>query len=97
MNIITSIEAPLKSLLLKKSLLLRRTTDPDLLDRFFSSVSPISTNHKLIRIGREGDGGYLIPNDLEGIEVCFSPGVEGTADFERDLANRGIKCFFADY
>jgi hypothetical protein len=87
----------MKSFLLRNRLLLRRTTDSDLLDQFFNSVKPISTNHSLIRIGCEADGGYLIPNDLEGIQVCFSPGVADVADFERDLARRGIKCFLADY
>ena len=26
-------------------------------------------------IGGAGDGGYLVPDDLDGIEYCFSPGV----------------------
>jgi hypothetical protein len=43
------------------------------------------------------DGGYLIPDDIDNIEVCFSPGVGKIADFELDLASRGIKCFLADY
>jgi hypothetical protein len=51
----------------------------------------------LIRIGGKGDGGYLIPDDLEGIEYCFSPGVSTIADFENELADRGIKSFLADY
>jgi hypothetical protein len=51
----------------------------------------------LIRVGASGDGGYLIPDDLAGIEYCFSPGVNRTADFENELANRGIRSFLADY
>jgi hypothetical protein len=57
----------------------------------------VRTNHDLIRIGGQGDGGYLVPNDLEHISACFSPGVAKVADFELDLANRGIKCFLADH
>jgi hypothetical protein len=79
------------------------------LKKFISSLRPIETNRELIRIGGdsnerhhvsevlEGDGGYLIPNDLEGVEVCFSPGVSEVASFELELARRGIKCFLADY
>jgi Methyltransferase FkbM domain len=51
----------------------------------------------LIRVGGDGDGGYLIPDDLAGIEYCFSPGVNRTADFENELANRNIRSFLADY
>lgn len=51
----------------------------------------------LIRLGGSGDGGYLLPEDLAGIEFCFSPGVNRTADFENALADRGIRSFLADF
>ena len=60
-------------------------------------LRPRSCAAPLIRIGGNGDGGYLIPDDLEGIEYCFSPGVNRTADFENELADRGIRSFLADY
>ena len=60
-------------------------------------VRPYSTNHELIRIGGNSDGGYLVPDDLFGVMNCFSPGVSETANFEFDLANRKIKSFLADY
>lgn len=66
---------------------------PDLL----AQLRPISTEHRLIRVGSEGDGGYLLPDDLEGITACFSPGVADVADFESDMARRGMRCFLADY
>ena len=31
---------------------------------------------ELVRLGGNNDGGYLLPNDLEGITACFSPGVD---------------------
>lgn len=71
-------------------------TNNENLRHFFSTIHPITTNHKLIRIGKD-DGGYLIPDDLVGINACFSPGVSSIADFENDLTKRGIKCFLADY
>jgi hypothetical protein len=39
----------------------------------------------------------LLPNDLNGINYCFSPGVSSISNFELSLANSGIKCFLADY
>lgn len=51
----------------------------------------------LIRVGGEFDGGYLVPNDFEGIEYCFSPGSDLLWKFENDLAvNYGIRSFICD-
>lgn len=60
-------------------------------------INPVETNKPLIRLGDDADGGYLIPNDLEGIRACFSPGVSCEASFELDLASRQIKSYLADY
>jgi hypothetical protein len=65
--------------------------------RFLASVRPVRTEHPLIRIGGDADGGYLVPDDLEGVGVCFSPGVAATCDFEEACARRGIRSFMADY
>jgi hypothetical protein len=62
-----------------------------------ASLRPLQSGVPLVRLGGNGDGGYLIPDDLEGIEYCFSPGVNRTADFENALANRGVRSFLADY
>lgn len=62
-----------------------------------SSLQPENCGRELIRIGGDADGGYLLPDDLEGIEYCFSPGVSSIADFENQLADRGIRSFMADY
>jgi hypothetical protein len=51
----------------------------------------------LIRVGGSGDGGYLIPDDLDGIEYCFSPGVSTVSGFENDLADLHIRSYLADY
>jgi hypothetical protein len=48
---------------------------------FIAKLHPLTTEHPLIRMG-EGDGGYLIPDDLNGITACFSPGVDNRATFE---------------
>ena len=60
-------------------------------------LRPLDCGKQLIRIGGEGDGGYLVPDDLDGIEYCFSPGVNTISNFENQLADRGIKSFLADY
>lgn len=91
------IENYLRSFLLKQNKKICRTTNASQIKNFISSLKPVTTNHKLIRVGGESDGGYLIPDDLANINICFSPGVSEVANFELELANRGIKCFLADY
>lgn len=87
----------LKHRLLNEGVYVSKPTAAARLASFFSRIKPVSTHHGLIRVGGDADGGYLIPDDLEGIEYCFSPGVSNVAEFERDLVGRGIKCFLADY
>lgn len=64
---------------------------------FCQLVHPIAIDQPLIRLGGAGDGGYLVPDDLDGIVACFSPGVGLLSSFELDLAHRGIPCFLADH
>lgn len=73
------------------------TLDAEHLKEFFRSFRPAHTNHELIRIGSKHDGGYLLPDDMDGIKICFSPGVSHNADFESEMANRGVTCYLADY
>ena len=62
----------------------------------FQSLYPVGTAHPLIRLGANADGGYLLPDDLDGIAACFSPGVEDRATFEEAMTDRGIPCYLAD-
>lgn len=55
------------------------------------------SRYPLIRIGAVNDGGYLLPDCLDGISECYSPGVDEVAEFEFDLAERGIECHLIDY
>ncbi|MDT9259912.1 MAG: protein arginine N-methyltransferase [Limnospira maxima] len=51
----------------------------------------------LIRIGGERDGAYLIPDDLDHIKACFSPGVANRKNFEDELTDiYGIQCHMCD-
>lgn len=60
-------------------------------------LRPINPGIELIRLGGSCDGGYLVPDDLDGIEFCFSPGVGPHSEFESQLADRHIRSFLADY
>lgn len=75
---------------------IRRTKVADILD-LMQKLRPQDCGIDLIRIGGSGDGGYLIPDDLEGIEYCFSPGVSAVSDFENHLADLHIRSYLADY
>lgn len=68
----------------------------DQLKVLLQSLRPVKTKYDLIRVGGDNDGGYLLPNDLSGISTCFSPGVDVTATFEKDLLSRGIRSHLAD-
>lgn len=71
-------------------------TDKHDVESLIRRLAPMTTGKELIRLGPQGDGGYLAPDDLEGIEACFSPGVSSISGFERDCAERGMKVFLAD-
>lgn len=60
-------------------------------------VSPASSPYPLVRIGGSSDGGYLLPDDLNEIRACFSPGVALSATFEIGMAERSIPSFMVDY
>lgn len=68
------------------------------LKKLIQKLWPVTTQFTLERYGDANDGGYLIPNDLEGIAACFSPGVDVNASFEMDLYEKKlIKSHLADY
>jgi len=66
------------------------------LQELLKALRPVKTKYDLIRVGGDNDGGYLLPDDLSGISTCFSPGVDVTATFEKDLLSRGIRSHLAD-
>ncbi len=59
-------------------------------------LTPYESTVPLVRIGPDFDGGYLLPDDIEGISGLFSPGVSATLGFDLEFAKRGIDCFLAD-
>lgn len=88
----------LRTLALRNKLFLNKTADISDVAQFVSKNKVVSVGRELIRVGSDGDGGYLLPDVLDGIEKCFSPGVDVSSDFEDVLAERfGMKCYLADY
>lgn len=67
------------------------------LQALLNRLRPLVCDQGLIRLGPQGDGGYLLPNDIDGLDACFSPGVDYISGFEKDCAERGMKVFMADY
>src|SRR6202167_2755465 len=72
-------------------------TDDAAVRDLIGRLRPLHCGKDLIRIGGDADGGYLLPDDLDGIEYCFSPGVGTLSGFETHLADFHIKSFLADY
>ncbi len=71
-------------------------TDKKSLQALVRKLSPTLRGGDLIRLGPKGDGGYLVPDDLAGVEACFSPGAGLIAEFEKECAELGMKVFLAD-
>jgi hypothetical protein len=81
-----------------KGVLVDQMTSTARLAYLAARLRPVVTKFELTRIGSGNDGGYLLPDDFEGVTDCFSPGVSGNASFEVDLlAKKGIGSHLADY
>lgn len=77
-----------------------RPVSPEELKSVLATLIPKPSGHPLIRLGGVGPkgGGYLVPDDMDGIVACFSPGNDNMKRFEDDLAKlKGIRSFLCDY
>ena len=97
MGIRKKLKKKICDFLLKKGIFTSTKTDINKILTFLNMVRPSSLDIENIRIGGDNDGGYVVPNDFQGIKYCFSPGVGSTFKFENELTKRNIKCFLADY
>lgn len=59
-------------------------------------LKPYDCKKRMIRIGPNLDGGYVLPDDLEDVTALFSPGVDESIGFDLAISKRGIPCFLAD-
>jgi len=65
-------------------------------EKLFSQIFIYDTGHKLIRLGVEKDGGYLVPDILDEIKYLFSPGVSNETTFDDDCYKKKITPFLLD-
>ena len=64
---------------------------------FLTLLTPWDSGIPLVRVGGDGDGGYLLPDDLSDIASLFSPGVSHKWDFEKHVAYEyGITSYMID-
>lgn len=73
-----------------------RAIKPNQISKFLTDMRPVSTDRNLIRLGPKGDGGYLIPDDFDGVVACVSPGVSTECGFDEQMSARGIDVYMAD-
>jgi len=71
-------------------------TAPADLRTLLEALYPMATDKALVRVGPDRDGGYLVPDDLEGLAALYSPGVSLESGFEKACAARGLDVFLAD-
>ena len=65
----------------------KKTQKTDI-SKVVKKLLPYEIGISLIRLGEDGDGGYLIPNDLDKIDKNYSAGVGLLTKFENDLQNK---------
>jgi hypothetical protein len=64
--------------------------------QLISKLHPVKVKQPLVRVGPNGDGGYVMPDDFDGIVASFSPGIGPVSTFDEAIATKGIKVFMAD-
>ena len=74
----------------------RKSASAGRVENFLRLFTPEVIDQPLIRVGSKHDGGYLIPDDLDGIGYVISPGVGPVVDFDADMAARGIDVVMLD-
>lgn len=95
MSLIQYLKTFIKNFFLKNSIFIGRYRYSKV-DELLKKIKIIDSGHELVRVGREGDGGYLVPNILSSIEYSFSPGVGNSISFDNDLKKYNIKSFLLD-
>ena len=58
------------------------------ISKILKKLLPYQIDKELIRLGEKNDGGYLVPNDFEGIDKNYSAGVGFLTQFEKDLEEK---------
>lgn len=71
-----------------------RATSADDVLSLLQSLHPVRC--PLVRVGNTREGAYLLVDDLDGIQACFSPGVSIQSSFEEECASLGMDVYMAD-
>lgn len=88
---------PFERALYRLGFFVERATKVAELDDLIKMLRPHPCSVELIRIGSDGDGGYIVPNDFDGVGFLFSPGVGAEWSFELDFISKsGGKVFLCD-
>ncbi|MEN8145207.1 MAG: FkbM family methyltransferase [Gemmatimonadota bacterium] len=85
-----------RSWLLNAGVYVSRYRHEDKVRALVRAMRPRHDQGALVRIGAEADGGYLVPDELQGIEAVFSPGVDDKITFEIAMAERGARSHLLD-
>jgi hypothetical protein len=90
------MDVPVKAF--PQNIYVERLTEMGRLQSLATKLWPVISEVDMVRVGSDGDGGYLLPNDFSGIDVCFSPGVELNSSFEASLFEiTGFQSHLADF
>ena len=71
----------------KFNLFVEKKSSEERVKKLLKKLLPYKINTNLVRIGEKNDGGYLVPEDFEGIKINYSAGVGMLTKFEADLIN----------
>ena len=79
-------------------LYIEKKTPKSDISRVLKKLLPFKIEYKLLRLGEENDGGYLIPNDFFDIKTNYSAGIGELTKFEKDLEEKfSIKSNMIDF
>ncbi|MCW8930335.1 MAG: hypothetical protein OQL19_08875, partial [Gammaproteobacteria bacterium] len=60
-------------------------------------LKPMDCQQGKVRIGKMNDGGYVVPNDLDGIDKVVSLGIGTDVSFDKNLADSGAQIYQYDH
>lgn len=71
-------------------------SDPRDVSAFLGSLAPVTSGFDMITLGDLGRGGYVVPDDFDGVVSLVSPGVGTDVTFDAALLARGVPCYLLD-
>ena len=72
----------------KFNLFVEKKSSEERVKKLLKKLLPYKINTNLKKLGEKNDGGYLVPEDFEGIKINYSAGVGMLTKFEADLINK---------